>query len=74
MDCKPSGSQEMSHVTVGVEDYIHRIGRTGRAGATGEAYTFFTAPDGKYARELARVLREAGQVGQRNSHQPLWHC
>ena len=26
----------------GVEDYIHRIGRTGRAGASGEAYTFFT--------------------------------
>ena len=26
----------------GVEDYIHRIGRTGRAGATGESYTFFT--------------------------------
>ena len=26
----------------GVEDYVHRIGRTGRAGATGEAYTFFT--------------------------------
>lgn len=25
----------------GVEDYVHRIGRTGRAGATGEAYTFF---------------------------------
>ncbi len=26
----------------GVEDYVHRIGRTGRAGATGESYTFFT--------------------------------
>lgn len=26
----------------GVEDYVHRIGRTGRAGATGEAITFFT--------------------------------
>ena len=26
----------------GVEDYIHRIGRTGRAGASGEAFTFFT--------------------------------
>jgi len=25
-----------------VEDYVHRIGRTGRAGATGTAYTFFT--------------------------------
>jgi len=24
------------------EDYIHRIGRTGRAGATGTAITFFT--------------------------------
>ena len=46
----------------GVEDYIHRIGRTGRAGATGEAYTFFMPADGKYARELSRVLREAGQV------------
>ena len=27
----------------GVEDYVHRIGRTGRAGASGEAYTFFTS-------------------------------
>ncbi len=26
----------------GVEDYVHRIGRTGRAGATGKSYTFFT--------------------------------
>ncbi len=26
----------------GVEDYVHRIGRTGRAGASGESYTFFT--------------------------------
>jgi ATP-dependent RNA helicase DDX5/DBP2 len=47
----------------GVEDYIHRIGRTGRAGATGEAYTFLGQNDGKYAHELMRVLREAGQVG-----------
>lgn len=46
----------------GVEDYIHRIGRTGRAGASGEAYTFFTQQDSKYARELSRVLREANQV------------
>lgn len=25
-----------------VEDYIHRIGRTGRSGSKGEAITFFT--------------------------------
>ena len=29
------------------EDYIHRIGRTGRAGATGTAITFFTT-DSKF--------------------------
>ena len=45
----------------GVEDYIHRIGRTGRAGNTGEAYTFFTPADSKHAGQLCRVLREAGQ-------------
>ena len=42
----------------GVEDYIHRIGRTGRAGNTGEAYTFFTPADSKHAGQLCRVLRE----------------
>lgn len=26
----------------GIDDYVHRIGRTGRAGASGEAYTFFS--------------------------------
>ena len=46
----------------GVEDYVHRIGRTGRAGATGVAYTFFGQNDGKYARELCQVVRDAGQV------------
>jgi len=31
------------------EDYIHRIGRTGRAGATGTAITLFTH-DSEYKR------------------------
>lgn len=30
------------------EDYIHRIGRTGRAGATGTAITFFTTESQYY--------------------------
>lgn len=45
-----------------LEDYIHRIGRTGRAGAKGIAYTFFTQSNAKFTRELMKILREAGQV------------
>eukprot|EP00250_Pteridium_aquilinum_P019622 c24496_g1_i3 orf=292-2184(-) len=45
----------------GVEDYVHRIGRTGRAGATGIAYSFFTEQDGKHAKELIAVLEGANQ-------------
>jgi ATP-dependent RNA helicase DDX5/DBP2 len=41
------------------EDYIHRIGRTGRAGMTGISYTYFTTDNAKSARELVGILREA---------------
>merc|ERR1712061_426643 len=44
-----------------IEDYVHRVGRTGRAGATGSAYTFFTANKFRHARDLIRVLKEANQ-------------
>ncbi|KAG2714578.1 hypothetical protein I3760_03G033600 [Carya illinoinensis] len=45
----------------GVEDYVHRIGRTGRAGATGLAFTFFGDQDAKYASDLIKVLEGANQ-------------
>ncbi|KAH0461446.1 hypothetical protein IEQ34_009021 [Dendrobium chrysotoxum] len=45
----------------GVEDYVHRIGRTGRAGATGVAYTFFCDQDSKHASDLVKVLEGADQ-------------
>ncbi|XAR51880.1 RNA helicase [Bertholletia excelsa] len=45
----------------GIEDYVHRIGRTGRAGATGVAHTFFGDQDGKYASELIKILEGANQ-------------
>jgi len=45
----------------GVEDYVHRIGRTGRAGAKGLADTFFTSGDRKCAGKLIEVLKHAGQ-------------
>ncbi|XP_060065338.1 uncharacterized protein LOC132545672 [Ylistrum balloti] len=44
------------------EDYVHRIGRTARAGNTGTAYTFFTPDNVKQANDLVNVLREANQV------------
>lgn len=44
-----------------MEDYVHRIGRTGRAGATGLAYTFFGDQDAKYASDLIKVLEGANQ-------------
>ncbi|KAL5604510.1 uncharacterized protein BROUX77_004696 [Berkeleyomyces rouxiae] len=44
-----------------LEDYIHRIGRTGRAGAMGTAITFFTNENSKQARDLVNVLKEANQ-------------
>merc|ERR1719436_1033419 len=44
-----------------IEDYIHRVGRTGRAGAFGSSYTFFTTDKARCAPDLIRVMREARQ-------------
>ncbi len=38
------------------EDYIHRIGRTGRAGHEGDAYTLLTAPDVDFLRAIEGLL------------------
>ena len=43
------------------EDYVHRIGRTGRAGADGKAITFFTEQDKGLAGALVNVLKAAKQ-------------
>ena len=44
-----------------IEDYVHRIGRTGRAGKKGISYTFFQPTDKSHAGELQQVVRQAGQ-------------
>jgi ATP-dependent RNA helicase DDX5/DBP2 len=44
-----------------LENYVHRIGRTGRAGAVGTAYSFFTPANCKLAKELMDILVEAKQ-------------
>jgi len=46
---------ELPHVP---EDYIHRIGRTGRAGASGEAISFVAPEEEKYLAEIEKLLRK----------------
>ncbi|WP_028919440.1 DEAD/DEAH box helicase [Pseudoxanthomonas suwonensis] len=38
------------------EDYVHRIGRTGRNGATGEALSLVSQDDAKLLRQIVRLL------------------
>ncbi|CAN8010327.1 unnamed protein product [Ixodes pacificus] len=42
------------------EDYVHRCGRTGRAGNKGYAYTFITDDQGRYAADLSKALELSG--------------
>ena len=39
------------------EDYLHRIGRTGRAGASGDAISLVSAEEAPLLREIERLLR-----------------
>jgi ATP-dependent RNA helicase RhlE len=38
------------------EDYVHRIGRTGRAQATGDAFTLMVAEDAKHVASIERFI------------------
>lgn len=38
------------------EDYVHRCGRTGRAGRKGFSYTFITPDQGNYAADIIKAL------------------
>ena len=44
---------DMPHVT---EDYVHRIGRTGRAEATGDAFSLVSPDEEEIVRDIQRVL------------------
>lgn len=39
------------------EDYVHRIGRTGRAGQPGEAITFVTPPEEHHMDQIEKLIR-----------------
>jgi len=54
---------EVSHVInfdvpIIIEDYVHRIGRTGRAFATGDAITFCTEAEKYYIRKIEKLTRQ----------------
>jgi superfamily II DNA/RNA helicase len=45
-----------------LEQYAHRVGRTGRQGQRGRAYTFITPDEARAARALVALLRRCRQV------------
>jgi len=54
---------ELSHVIIydiptEPETYVHRIGRTGRAGAKGVAIAFCDSDERKYLKEIIRVIKQ----------------
>jgi ATP-dependent RNA helicase RhlE len=64
------------------EDYVHRIGRTGRADAVGDAISFVTPDDEPYVRDLEKMTKKtiarkrvegfdySEAAGSAPSHQP----
>ncbi len=40
------------------DDYIHRIGRTGRAQRTGEAFTFVTPDDQELVKKIEKIMKQ----------------
>lgn len=46
-------------VPMHAEDYVHRIGRTGRAGLNGRAFTLATSEDAKYVSAIEKLIGKA---------------
>jgi ATP-dependent RNA helicase RhlE len=45
-------------VPAGYDDYVHRIGRTGRAGLTGASITFATSAESWHIRNIEKLIRQ----------------
>jgi ATP-dependent RNA helicase RhlE len=64
---------EISHVInfdvpVEAEAYVHRIGRTARAGASGESITLCSGDELKYLREIEKVIKMPIPIDQDHPH------
>ncbi len=65
---------EVSHVfnfdvPIHAEDYVHRIGRTGRAGREGHAYMMVTREDSKYLKAIQDLIKRDIPLFQVNGTQ-----
>jgi len=49
-------------VPFNAEDYVHRIGRTGRAGASGLAITLVTRDDSRMVSEIERLIKKKIEI------------
>ena len=59
--------QDLSHVfnvdvPFNADDYVHRIGRTGRAGKTGRAWMFVTEQDQKHLEAIEKLTKQSLKV------------
>ncbi|HMB55667.1 MAG TPA: DEAD/DEAH box helicase [Arenimonas sp.] len=52
------------------EDYVHRIGRTGRAGASGEALSLVSPDEGNLLRAIHRVLKADIEMVEVEGYKP----
>ena len=50
------------------ESYVHRIGRTGRMGANGNAYSFCAADERNFLRSIERLTRTKIEVAEHQYH------
>lgn len=60
IDFKTIGTVVNFDIPVTIESYVHRIGRTGRAGKKGLAVTLFTEHDKERLAPIAKLIHESG--------------
>src|SRR5690606_17944247 len=49
-------------IPFGAEDYVHRIGRTGRAGASGLAVSLVTSSDARLMADIEKLIKKKIEV------------
>jgi len=61
LDVKDIGVVINYDMPTSIEDYVHRIGRTGRAGAKGLSFSMITSKEAGIAGDLIKILTQAKQ-------------